>query len=222
MTALRISTVRVGGMFITDNEHKERLFQVFLPKQTDSKQLVKREDMFLQKLKDIKAFVLDIDGVLTDGTVHVTETGEQLRRFHVRDGYAMQRAVRNGYLICVISGGKSASVLGRLNGLGITDIYLGVDKKIDVYQNFLKQRRLSPEEVMYMGDDIPDIPPMNACGLPVCPSDAVEEVKAVSAYISPKAGGTGCVRDVIEKVLKIQKKWFDSEPSAQDDTITSA
>ncbi len=178
--------------------------------------------MFLTKIKDIKAFILDIDGVLTDGTVHVTETGEQLRRFHVRDGYAMQRAVKNGYLICVISGGKSASVVLRLKGLGVTEVYLGVDKKLDVYNEFIKQHSLSPGQVLYMGDDIPDIPVMKVAGLPVCPADAVEEVKAVSLYISGKEGGSGCVRDVIEKVLKIQGKWIDLSPTAEDDSITSA
>ncbi|WP_338068008.1 HAD-IIIA family hydrolase [Arcticibacter tournemirensis] len=179
-------------------------------------------NMFLTKIKDIKAFILDIDGVLTDGTVHVTETGEQLRRFHVRDGYAMQRAVKNGYLICVISGGKSASVVLRLKGLGVTEVYLGVDKKLDVYNEFINQHSLSPEQVLYMGDDIPDIPVMKVAGLPVCPADAVEEVKAVSLYISGKEGGSGCVRDVIEKVLKIQGKWMDLSPTAADDSITSA
>ena len=178
--------------------------------------------MFLNNLKNIKAFVLDIDGVLTDGTVHVTETGEQLRKFHVRDGYAMQRAVKSGYLICVISGGKSASVIIRLNGLGITEVYLGVDQKMEVFSDFLVKYSLKAEEVMYMGDDIPDIPPMKVAGIAVCPADAVEEVKAVSAYVSGKDGGGGCVRDVIEKVLKIQGKWYDSRPSAEDDSITSA
>ncbi len=178
--------------------------------------------MFLNKLKHIKAFVFDIDGVLTDGTVHVTETGEQLRRFHVRDGYAMQRAVKNGYLICVISGGKSSSVNVRLNGLGVTEVHLGIDKKLDVYHEFIKQHALSSEQVMYMGDDIPDLPPMREAGLPVCPADAAEEVKALSAYISEKEGGTGCVRDVVEKVLKVQGKWYDPDPTAKDDSITSA
>lgn len=178
--------------------------------------------MFLDKLKYVKAFVFDIDGVLTDGTVHVTETGEQLRRFHVRDGYAMQRAVKNGYPICVISGGKSAGAMLRLKGLGITEIYLGVDRKIDVFNDFINRYHIDASEVMYMGDDIPDIPAMKNAGLPVCPADAAEEVKAVSIYISPKAGGTGCVRDVVEKVLKIHNRWVDQDPRATDDTITSA
>jgi len=178
--------------------------------------------MFLSQLKDIKAFVLDIDGVLTDATIHVTETGEQLRKFNVRDGYALQLAVKKGYLICVISGGKSASVLHRLNGLGITDIYLGIDKKLDVFRDFIAERGIFSSEVLYMGDDIPDIPVMEVCGASACPADAVEEVKAISSYIATKNGGFGCVREVIEKVLKVQGQWYNADPSASEDTIPSA
>ena len=104
--------------------------------------------MFLSKLKDIKAFVLDIDGVLTDATILVTESGEQLRRFNVRDGYALQLAVKKGYFICVISGGKSQTVVHRLRGLGITDVYLGIDKKMDVYNDFLKRHKITSAEVL--------------------------------------------------------------------------
>src|SRR5690606_30610814 len=112
--------------------------------------------MFLNKLKHVKAFVLDIDGVLTDATIHVTESGEQLRRFNVRDGYAMQLAVKKGYLICVISGGKSQSAVLRLQGLGITDVHLGITQKLEIYYKFMLQHDLKPENVLYMGDDIPD------------------------------------------------------------------
>ena len=178
--------------------------------------------MFLSKLKNIKAFVLDIDGVLTDATIHITESGEQLRRFNVRDGYAMQLAVKKGYLFCVISGGKSQSVINRLQGLGIQDVHLGITKKTDVYNLFINQHQLKPENVIYMGDDIPDIPVMKLAGLSACPSDAVDEVKEFSDYISPKKGGEGCVRDVIEKVLKIQDNWFDSSYSNSDTNIPSA
>lgn len=177
--------------------------------------------MFLSKLKDIKAFVLDIDGVLTDATILVTESGEQLRRFNVRDGYAMQLAIKKGYLICIISGGKSQTVVHRLKGLGITDVYLGIDKKIDVYHNFLERHQLSSEHVLYMGDDIPDIPVLKAAGAPVCPADAVDDVKDICEYISGKNGGFGCVREVIEMVLRVQGQWFDNNPSGQEESIPS-
>lgn len=175
--------------------------------------------MFLTKLHSIKAFIFDIDGVLTDATVHVTETGEQLRRFNIRDGYAMQLAIKRGFYVCAISGGKSASIVSRLKGLGLTDIHLGADKKADAYNAIIQKYRLASAEVLYMGDDIPDIPAMKLAGVPVCPADGAEEVKALSIYISPKAGGAGCVRDVIEKVMKVQKKWYDEDPSARDDSM---
>ena len=177
--------------------------------------------MFLSKLNHIKAFILDVDGVLTDATIHVTESGEQLRRFNVRDGYAMQLAVKKGYLICVITGGKSASVALRMQGLGITEVHLGITRKLPVYDEFIKQHQLKPENVIYLGDDIPDIPVMKATGTCACPADAVEDVKAIAEYISSKKGGEGFVRDVIEKVLKIQDNWFDKDPTAQEDTIPS-
>jgi 3-deoxy-D-manno-octulosonate 8-phosphate phosphatase (KDO 8-P phosphatase) len=177
--------------------------------------------VFLQKLPAIKAFVLDIDGVMTDATVLVTESGEQLRRFNVRDGYAMQLAVKKGFLICAISGGKSQSVIGRLKGLGLTDVFLGVDEKLSVFETFLRENRLDRTEVLYIGDDIPDIPVLKAAGIAACPADAAEEVKAVCAYISPKKGGEGCVRDLIEKVLKVQGNWYNNEASAGEDSIPS-
>jgi 3-deoxy-D-manno-octulosonate 8-phosphate phosphatase (KDO 8-P phosphatase) len=172
--------------------------------------------MFLEKLHLIKAFIFDVDGVLTDGIVHVTETGEQLRQFNIKDGYALQLAVKRGYKMAVISGGRSAGVKLRLQGLGITNIFMGVDSKIEVYNQFILDHQLKAEEILYMGDDIPDLLLMKLAGLPVCPADAVEEIKSISLYISPKTGGKGCVRDVIEKVLKIQNKWNDPAPSASD------
>ncbi|MEY3678717.1 MAG: hypothetical protein RI924_858 [Bacteroidota bacterium] len=169
----------------------------------------------LQKLAQIKAFVFDVDGVLTDGTVHVTETGEQLRRFSIKDGYALQLAVKRGFPIAIISGGRSQSVVRRLKGLGIQDIYIGVDAKTDAFEEFLLIHDLQAEQVLYMGDDIPDLPVMKLVGLATCPADAAEEIKAISAYISPKKGGEGCARDVIEKVLKVQDAWMDEHPSAK-------
>ena len=172
--------------------------------------------MFLEKLKLIKAFVFDVDGVLTDGIVHVTENGEQLRQFNIKDGYALQLAVKRGYKIAVITGAGSEGVMLRLKALGISDIFMKVDSKVAVYEEYIQKQGLASAEVLYMGDDIPDLPVMKLAGLPVCPADAVEEIKAVSLYISPKNGGQGCVRDIIEKVLKIQNKWNDPEPSAAD------
>lgn len=169
----------------------------------------------LQKLAQIKAFVFDVDGVLTDGTVHVTETGEQLRRFSIKDGYALQLAIKRGFPIAIISGGRSQSVLSRLKGLGIQDIYIGVDAKTDAFEEFLLIHDLQAEQILYMGDDIPDLPVMKLVGLATCPADAAEEIKAISAYISPKQGGEGCARDVIEKVLKVQDAWMDEHPSAK-------
>lgn len=172
--------------------------------------------MFLEKIKLIKAFIFDVDGVLTDGIVHVTETGEQLRQFNIKDGYALQLAVKRGYRVAVITGGRSAGVRQRLKGLGISDIFMEVDSKIEVFNQFLNNNNLHTEQVLYMGDDIPDYQVMQLAGLPVCPADAVEEIKSLSSYISSRDGGKGCVRDVIEKVLKIQNQWNDPNPSAKD------
>lgn len=176
--------------------------------------------MFLEKLKLVKAFIFDVDGVLTDGTVHVTEAGDQLREFNIKDGYALQLAVKRGFKIAVITGGSSRGVELRLKGLGITDIFMGVDSKIDVFYRFISDNKLEEGDILYMGDDIPDLPVMQLAGLPVSPSDASEEIKAVSMYISPKSGGKGCVRDIIEKVLKIQDKWNDPVPSAKDSSFS--
>ena len=172
--------------------------------------------MFLEKIKLIKAFIFDVDGVLTDGIIHVTEAGEQLRQFNIKDGYALQLAVKRGYRVAVITGGRSAGVRQRLKGLGISDIFMEVDSKIEVFNQFLNNNNLLTEQVLYMGDDIPDYQVMQLAGLPVCPADAVEEIKSLSSYISSRDGGKGCVRDVIEKVLKIQNQWNDPNPSAKD------
>ena len=131
-------------------------------------------------------------------------------------GYALQLAVKRGYKIAVITGGRSAGVLLRLNGLGITDVFMQVDSKVEIYTQFLEDNQLTADGILYMGDDIPDLPVMKLAGLAVCPQDAAEEIKAISAYISPVNGGKGCVRDIIEKVLKIQNKWADDSPSARD------
>lgn len=172
--------------------------------------------MFLQKLKEITTFVFDVDGVLTNGDVLATPSGEFLRTFNIKDGYALQLAVKKGYHVCIISGGRGEAMQKRFDGLGITSAYLGVSDKVKVYEDFLMKHNLTNAEVLYMGDDIPDVKVMQLVGLATCPADAVEEIKAICKYISPQPGGRSAVRDVIEKVLKVQGMWFDENPSAAD------
>src|ERR1700712_3212209 len=168
-------------------------------------------ESYLNKLKDITTFIFDVDGVLTDGAVHVTENGEQTRSFNIKDGYALQLAVKCGYNVCTVSGSRSKSALYRLNSLGLKDVYMGIHTKIEKVKIYLEERSIIFGNVMYMGDDIPELEAMKIVGLPACPADAVEEIKAVSLYVSPFAGGKGCARDIIEKVLKIQGKWMNEQ-----------
>jgi 3-deoxy-D-manno-octulosonate 8-phosphate phosphatase (KDO 8-P phosphatase) len=158
-------------------------------------------------LQQITTFIFDIDGVFTDGNVLITTTGELLRKVSVKDGYAIKTALEKGYKICLISGGTNEGVKNRFKALGVTDIYMGAHDKMEPLHLFLDMYKIAPSEVLYMGDDIPDIAPMNHIGLATCPQNAVPEVKAIAAYISHINGGDGCVRDVIEQVLKVQGKW---------------
>lgn len=163
--------------------------------------------MILQKFAHIKLLFLDVDGVLTDGTVMVTEQGEQLRTFSIKDGYAVQLAVKAGLKIVVITGGKSQGVLHRLRGLGVTEVHLGVSDKLQLMMEIITRNNFHTDQVAYMGDDIPDLSCMQNVGLALCPQDAVEDVKQAAGYVSPIAGGLGCVRDVIEKILRLQGLW---------------
>ena len=166
---------------------------------------------YKELLRNISTFVFDYDGVLTEGIVMLTEKGEPLRTANVRDGYALQLAVKKGYRIAVISGGKSPSMSHRLASLGIKDVFLGVEHKIDVFEKYLEENNISREEVVYMGDDIPDYHVMQEAGVAACPADAAEEIRSISKYISHYEGGRGCVRDIIEQVLKLQKNWMDDD-----------
>ncbi len=163
--------------------------------------------MIFQKFSKIKAVILDVDGVLTDGTLQVTEVGEQLRTFYVKDGYAMQLAVKMGLHLWVISGGKSEGVRKRLEGLGIQEIHLGVSNKRDVLESLMQQYEIESEYLLYVGDDMPDYEVMQLVGIAACPQDAVEDIKQISHYMSPFKGGRGVVRDILEKILKIQGMW---------------
>lgn len=163
----------------------------------------------LAHFKDIKLFVLDVDGVLTDGSLILLDNGEMARKMNIKDGYALQLAVKKGYDILVISGGSSEAVKMRLQKLGIINIHLSVSNKRDLLQEFVSGKNLSWSQVLYMGDDIPDVLPMQLAGVSCCPADAVPEVRSIAHYISPIAGGFGCVRDVIEKVMKLNDDWND-------------
>lgn len=161
----------------------------------------------LELFKPITTLVFDVDGVLTDGRLTVLPGGVMARTMHVRDGYALQLAVKKGYKVVVISGGFSEEVKERLRKLGVMDIYMQVTDKLAVLQQYLTEKGVDWHEVMFMGDDIPDVEVMKQVGLACCPADAVAEIKEVTAYISPILGGYGCVRDVIEKLLKIRGDW---------------
>lgn len=166
------------------------------------------EKNFKELLAEIKCFIFDVDGVLTNGKLLINEQGELLRSMNVKDGYAMKYALNKGFHICIISGGTNEGVRQRLKTLGITDVHLGVQDKVEVLDEYLDVYGIHRNEVAYMGDDIPDIYPMKEILLPTCPQDAVPEVKKIAQYISHKKGGDGCVRDLIEQVLKTQGKWF--------------
>jgi len=158
-------------------------------------------------LENIEAMVFDVDGVLTDGTLLLFPTGDMVRSMNIKDGYAMNHAVKKGFRLCIISGGRSELVINRLKLLGIPDVYMNIRDKAEKLKEFFESNNISPEKTLFMGDDIPDIEAMRMVGLPCCPADAADEVKDVSVYIASKTGGTGCVREMLEMVMKAQGKW---------------
>ena len=166
---------------------------------------------FKEDLVNVKAFIFDIDGVLSTQTIALNAFGIPNRTVNLRDGYAIQLAVRKGYNICVISGSSSKEYRKRLKLLGVKDIYLNSKSKMEHFNSFLKKYNLRKSDVLFMGDDIPDYEVMKEAGLPVCPSDADSEIRQVASYVSDKKGGEGCVRDVIEQVLRLHNKWMDSD-----------
>ena len=161
---------------------------------------------FKVKLRSISCLIFDVDGVLTDGSLLVMPT-ELHRTMNIKDGYALKAAVNAGYKVCIISGGKSESVRKRLSDLGIKDIYLGIEDKKEIFKKIMEEGKLQPSNVLYMGDDLPDYEVMQISGLPCCPADACQEIKALSIYISTQNGGEGCARDVIEQVMRLHNKW---------------
>lgn len=161
----------------------------------------------LNLFKSITCFVFDVDGVLTDGALLVFDDGQMVRRMSIRDGYALQLAIKKGYHVAVISGGDSEAVKNRLNKLGVKNVFMKVENKKQQLDDWLRANGIPWQQVLFMGDDIPDYEVMRQVALPCCPSDAAPEIKHISKYISTLKGGTGCARDVIEKVLKLNKKW---------------
>lgn len=162
----------------------------------------------LNQFKQVKCFAFDVDGVLTDGSLLLLNDGQMVRSMNTKDGYALQFAIKKGYHIIIISGGVNAEGARlRLNKLGITEVHFQATNKKQVLETYMQTHALTPEQVLFMGDDIPDYPAMATVGLPCCPSDAVAEIKSIAKYIAAQPGGKGCVREVIEKVLKLQGHW---------------
>lgn len=161
----------------------------------------------LDQFKQIKLFVFDIDGVLTDGSLLIFDNGLFVRKMNIKDGYALQLAVKKGYELLVISGGDAEPVKHRLQKLGIKDVFLKVLDKKQLLRDYVSEKKLQWEQVAYMGDDIPDYEVMNLCGMPCCPADAASEIRHIAKYISHRKGGEGAVRDVLEKVMKLNGDW---------------
>ncbi len=162
---------------------------------------------FKQKLTKIKTFIFDVDGVLTDGKVFVFENGDVVRNMNSKDGYAIHLAVKKNYRIVIISGGNNVAIKNMLIKAGVKDIFINQHDKLQCYKDFIAENELSEEEILYMGDDLPDWEVMSRVGVAVCPNDAAIEIKALSIYISNNKGGEGCVRDIIEQVLRVQNTW---------------
>lgn len=163
--------------------------------------------MINYNLNKIRALIFDVDGVLSESNVLLLG-GQPVRTANTKDGYALQHSVKMGLQLAIITGGKNETIKERYMALGITDIFMGVSVKIDVFEEYLIANQLQPEEVLYMGDDIPDFEVMERCGCPCCPQDAAPEIKAISTYISEYKGGQGCVRDVVEQVLRAKNLWM--------------
>lgn len=173
---------------------------------------------FLEKFRGIDTFIFDVDGVLTNNEILVLNSGELLRTMNIRDGFAIKRAVQEGYQVAIITGGNSVGVQKRLEGLGVKDIFLGISDKKTTFLRFLQERKIDAAGVLYMGDDLPDYEVMRMVGLPACPNDAAVEITEVAQYISPIKGGQGCVRDVIEKVLRLHGRWNTQKDLISEDT----
>lgn len=165
--------------------------------------------MFKDKLKHVKAFIFDVDGVFTNGYIYISADGKQTRCMNVKDGYAVYFAIKKGYHIGIISGGKCESIVHRFKDLGVYDVYLSSHDKMVDYDDFCAKYNLQEKDIFYIGDDLPDYNVMKRSGVCACPADAAHEIQLISNYISSKPGGQGCVREIIEQTLRAQNKWMD-------------
>lgn len=158
-------------------------------------------------LTRIKTFIFDVDGVLTDGRLYCFADGEQVRAFNIKDGFAIKHAISQGYRVAIISGKNEPGVRKRLEQLGIDDIFLGIEDKIDTLEDYIYMQNIHPATVAYMGDDMPDFEVMQRCGLRACPADAADDIQEISTFKATKKGGEGAVRELIEQIMKTQDTW---------------
>ena len=166
---------------------------------------------YKEALQNITTFIFDVDGVLTDGSVILDSSGEMIRTMNTKDGFALQHAIKKGYRVCIITGGNSIMVKQRLEYLGIKDVYLSAHEKLDIFNSYLSENNINANQVLYMGDDLPDYPCIKAAGIGACPHDSAVEIREIANYISHIDGGKGCVRDVIEQTLRLHHKWFGKD-----------
>ena len=162
---------------------------------------------FKERLNHIKTFLFDVDGVLTNGSVLIMENGEVIRNMNSKDAYALQLAVKKGYRLAIITGGNSQAVKNALQGLGIEDVFLAQNDKLQCYKDYINEHNLKEEEIVFMGDDLPDYEVMKRVGIAACPNNAAHEIKQISIYISNRNGGEACARDIIEQVMRCQGTW---------------
>lgn len=165
---------------------------------------------FKEELFKVKGFIFDVDGVLSRDVSALDTNGEPIRTTNLKDGFAIRYALQKGYMVAIITGGRTENIRKRYEKLGVTHIYLSAIDKEESYKDLLLKTGLKPEEIMYMGDDLPDYQIMSEIGIPTCPADAVNEIKAISLYISDRNGGEGCVRDVVEQVMRAQGQWINA------------
>jgi 3-deoxy-D-manno-octulosonate 8-phosphate phosphatase (KDO 8-P phosphatase) len=166
---------------------------------------------FKEELMNVKAFIFDVDGVLSRDVSPLNSDGDPMRTTNLKDGFAIRNAIQNGYPIAIITGSKNMAVDKRYRKLGVEFIYMDAQNKEKCYLDLIKKTSIKPDQIMYMGDDLPDYEVMINVGIPTCPADAVTEIKSISKYISDRNGGEGCVRDVIEQVMRAQGKWISNE-----------